>query len=105
MTAGQVYALGRKEYGRLGLGEENIEEKSAPTPLPKLNGKKCTSISAGTATSFAVQDNGMLKLCAWFVFSLFQFRASYLARHLLQNLPCEATFKFQDSTSISTDTQ
>ena len=55
-----MYALGRKEYGRLGLGEENMEEKSAPTPLPKLNGKKCTSISAGTATSFAIQDNGML---------------------------------------------
>ena len=57
-VAGQVYSLGRKEYGRLGLGEENLEEKSEPTVIQTLKGKKCEKISAGTATSFAIDDQG-----------------------------------------------
>ena len=58
--AGQVYSLGRKEYGRLGHGEENLEEKSEPTVIEGLKGKKCEQISAGTATSFAIGEDGKL---------------------------------------------
>ncbi len=50
--------MGRKEYGRLGLGEDNLEEKSEPTAIPGLKGTKVEQISAGTATSFAIDDKG-----------------------------------------------
>lgn len=60
---GQVYSLGRKEYGRLGLGEENLEEKAEPTAVPVLKNHHCVSIDAGTAVSFAVTDKG--ELFAW----------------------------------------
>jgi len=33
---GVAHSLGRKEYGRLGLGESDLEEKSKPTVIPKL---------------------------------------------------------------------
>jgi regulator of chromosome condensation len=56
---GKVYSLGRKEYGRLGLGEKDLEEKSAPTPIPELQDKKCISVNCGTAVSFAVTANGV----------------------------------------------
>ena len=53
-----MYSLGRKEYGRLGLGEEGLEEKSSPTKIPKLAGKRCIAANAGTAVSFAVSEDG-----------------------------------------------
>ena len=56
--AGNVYCLGRKEYGRLGLGEENLEEKSAPTLVASLSGKKCVSANCGAAVSYAVVEDG-----------------------------------------------
>lgn len=55
---GTVYSLGRKEYGRLGLGESGLEEKSKPTVVPKLQGKKCVHVSCGTAVSYAVTNDG-----------------------------------------------
>ena len=58
MSAGKVYALGRKEYGRLGLGEEGLEEKKVPTLVDTLNGKKCVKVNAGTAVSYAVTETG-----------------------------------------------
>lgn len=59
---GKVYAIGRKEYGRLGLGKvpEDIEEL---TVIPKLNDKKVTHISCGDCTSFAITDAG--EVYAW----------------------------------------
>ena len=62
LVTGQVYSLGRKEYGRLGHGEENLEEKSEPTVIEELKGKKCEQISAGTATSFAIDEDGKLSV-------------------------------------------
>ena len=53
---GNVYTLGRADYGRLGLGE-NCGEMKEPT-LVKLE-KKCTSISAGQSVSFALLEDGM----------------------------------------------
>ncbi|KAI0232390.1 Regulator of chromosome condensation [Lamellibrachia satsuma] len=61
--SGDVYALGRKEYGRLGFGKENLEEKSEPCVIPGLQGKKCSVVNSGTAVSFAVSEDG--NIYAW----------------------------------------
>ena len=52
-----MYALGRKEYGRLGLGED-AEETREPTLVSSLNSSKCIQVNAGTAVSFAVTEAG-----------------------------------------------
>ncbi|XP_074640738.1 regulator of chromosome condensation-like [Tubulanus polymorphus] len=57
-TAGKVYSLGRKEYGRLGLGKD-CEETKEPTLITSLNGTGCQSISAGSSVSFAVSNDGV----------------------------------------------
>ena len=59
VLVGVVYSLGRKEYGRLGLGENDLEEKSKPTVVPKLRSKKCVHVSCGTAVSYAVDSDGV----------------------------------------------
>ena len=56
---GVAHSLGRKEYGRLGLGESNLEEKSKPTVIPLLKSKKVVHVSCGTAVSYAVTNDGM----------------------------------------------
>ena len=60
-STGDVYSLGRKEYGRLGHGKENLEEKSAPCVIASLQGKKCCVVNSGTAVSFAVSEDGELR--------------------------------------------
>lgn len=62
-TAGQVYSMGRKEYGRLGHGEEGLEEKSSPTLITKLQNQKCIDVNCGSAVSYAVTEDGNHKLC------------------------------------------
>lgn len=57
---GKVYAIGRKEYGRLGLGE-NCEDAVALKEIKSLENKKCTYIACGSATSFAVTEKGRQK--------------------------------------------
>ncbi|KAM4567792.1 regulator of chromosome condensation [Fundulus diaphanus] len=57
---GQVYSLGRAEYGRLGLGE-GAEEKSEPTPVPAMEPVK--GVSCGASVSYAVTRQG--SLYAW----------------------------------------
>ena len=52
---GKVYAIGRTEYGRLGLGE-NPEEPHTPVVIDSLS--NVVSITAGACVSFAVQDTG-----------------------------------------------
>ncbi|XP_077299918.1 regulator of chromosome condensation-like isoform X2 [Arctopsyche grandis] len=59
---GTCYVIGRREYGRLGLGE-NCEDAVDLTPVPILNGKKCVQIACGTAASFAITDTG--DIYAW----------------------------------------
>lgn len=54
---GKVYAIGRKEYGRLGLGND-CEDASELKLVETLKDKVCTYIACGTSTSFAVTDKG-----------------------------------------------
>ena len=57
--AGHAFALGRAEYGRLGLGEDVNKEVSAPVAVPALSGRQVSDVSCGTAVSFAVDaDSG-----------------------------------------------
>ncbi|XP_023711551.1 regulator of chromosome condensation isoform X2 [Cryptotermes secundus] len=61
-SEGVIYVLGRKEYGRLGLGEDCDDAKEL-IPISALRDKKCVDISCGSAVSFAVTDEG--ELYAW----------------------------------------
>ena len=61
--SGAVYALGRHDYGRLGLGED-CTEINVPTVIPGLH--NITSIDAGTAVSFCVDNKGKQE-CRWVV--------------------------------------
>uniref|UniRef100_T1J8U9 RCC1-like domain-containing protein n=1 Tax=Strigamia maritima TaxID=126957 RepID=T1J8U9_STRMM len=54
---GDVYTMGRKEYGRLGLGE-NTQDLAVPTVVPELVSKNCIDIACGVATSYAVDSLG-----------------------------------------------
>lgn len=53
--AGKVYCIGRKDYGRLGLGKD-CKDASEITEIPGL--KKCVYIGCGNSTSFAVTEKG-----------------------------------------------
>ncbi|XP_041799235.1 regulator of chromosome condensation [Chelmon rostratus] len=57
---GQVYSLGRAEYGRLGLGE-GAEEKSEPTPVTGM--EPASRVTCGASVSYAVTREG--SVYAW----------------------------------------
>ncbi|MEQ2224804.1 Regulator of chromosome condensation [Ilyodon furcidens] len=57
---GQVYSLGRAEYGRLGLGQ-GAEEKSEPAPVAGMEPAK--GVSCGASVSYAVTRAG--SVYAW----------------------------------------
>lgn len=61
-TDHKVHVIGRKEYGRLGLGDVSEDAKTV-TPVPALADKKVVEICCGESTSFAVTDKG--ELYAW----------------------------------------
>lgn len=52
---GQVYSLGRAEYGRLGLGP-GTEEKSEPTLVTGI--EAVCSVTCGATVSYAVTREG-----------------------------------------------
>lgn len=58
----KCWAIGRKEYGRLGIGaaEKDIE---ALVPVEKLKDEKIIQLSCGESCSFAVTEDG--KVFAW----------------------------------------
>lgn len=55
-SLGQVYSLGRAEYGRLGLGE-GAEEKSEPVPVMGMEPAK--RVTCGASVSYAVTREGV----------------------------------------------
>ncbi|XP_031708307.1 regulator of chromosome condensation [Anarrhichthys ocellatus] len=57
---GQVYSLGRAEYGRLGLGQ-GAEEKSEPTPV--IGMEPASGLTCGASVSYAVTREG--SVYAW----------------------------------------
>lgn len=57
--SGQVFVMGRKEYGRLGLGT-NCSDAKQLTLVPSLSSFKCVDVAAGSAQSFAVTESGQL---------------------------------------------
>ena len=59
---GSVFVCGRKEYGRLGLGQESDprEEPSKPTLIDSLKGVNIKNVGVGGACSFAVTETGEL---------------------------------------------
>ena len=54
---GKVYSLGRKEYGRLGMGADAVD-LAVPTPIPALGSLKCVEVAAGESVSLAVTESG-----------------------------------------------
>ncbi|XP_076659195.1 regulator of chromosome condensation 1 isoform X2 [Halictus rubicundus] len=58
--SGQVFVMGRKEYGRLGLGPQCTDAIEL-TIVPSLS--SCVDVAAGSAQSFAVTNSG--ELYAW----------------------------------------
>lgn len=65
---GKVYAIGRKEYGRLGLGKD-CADAAELMEVTSLKDKNCVYIGCGSSTSFAVTDKGMYihTYMKWFV--------------------------------------
>uniref|UniRef100_A0A182P7D4 RCC1-like domain-containing protein n=1 Tax=Anopheles epiroticus TaxID=199890 RepID=A0A182P7D4_9DIPT len=59
----KVYSIGRKEYGRLGLGDDVNDDAKTLQPVVALGDKKVVSVCCGESTSFAVTDKG--ELYAW----------------------------------------
>ena len=57
--AGQVFVMGRKEYGRLGLGSNCLDAEEL-TLVPTLSSTKCIDVGAGSRESFAVTESGEL---------------------------------------------
>ncbi|KAK6622998.1 hypothetical protein RUM43_008850 [Polyplax serrata] len=55
---GKVYVLGRKEYGRLGLGKDCGDAKEL-TLVPTLSSEECIDIACGSSVSFAVTKTGV----------------------------------------------
>lgn len=54
---GTAHCFGRREYGRLGLGELEKDVVS-PTPITSLEGQKVTGVSAGECISLVVTESG-----------------------------------------------
>lgn len=55
---GITYAIGRKEYGRLGLGKDCVDAYEL-VEIPTLKEKKIIHVACGSSTSFAVTDQGI----------------------------------------------
>lgn len=55
---GKVYVLGRKEYGRLGLGKDCGDAKEL-TLVSAISNDKCIDIACGSSVSYAVTKSGI----------------------------------------------
>lgn len=58
---GAVFTLGRKEYGRLGLGLSTpADGKDQETPAQVLKLSDCVDVSCGEIVSYAIDSKGRL---------------------------------------------
>jgi len=64
VVLGKVYSLGRREYGRLGLGED-CQDTATPTLIKTLEAQKCVDIGCEGNVSYAVTEDGKF---SYFVF-------------------------------------
>jgi len=58
-ASGKVYAMGRAEYGRLGIGDD-AKETSIPVQVTALDSSHIHEVACGEAVSFAVSSKGDL---------------------------------------------
>lgn len=58
----KCYVIGRKEYGRLGLGDVS-EDVTELTPIPQLEKIKIIDVECGDNNSFAISEDG--KVYVW----------------------------------------
>lgn len=64
LITGHVFALGRRDDGRLGLGKsEENSVVSVPQLVEALKNEKCMQVAAGTSCSYALTETG--KLYSW----------------------------------------
>ena len=54
---GVACCMGRREYGRLGMGDVK-EDIKKPTPITSLQDQKAISVSAGECVSLVVMESG-----------------------------------------------
>lgn len=59
----KCYAIGRKEYGRLGLGEVTADVVDKLTLIKTLEKLNIVQLECGECCSFAITDNG--KVYSW----------------------------------------
>ena len=59
-STGSVYVIGRKDYGRLGLGASCTQDQSNLAEIVALKDQNCTYIATGLSTSFAIDKEGQL---------------------------------------------
>lgn len=57
----ETYACGRNDYGQLGLG--HIEDRSLPSIIDSLNGKKVVSVGCGQYHTVFATAEGELYSC------------------------------------------
>lgn len=57
----ETYACGRNDYGQLGVG--HLEDRSLPTLIEALNGKKMQSIGCGQYHTLIASADGELFSC------------------------------------------
>lgn len=60
---GKCFAIGRKDYGRLGLGTIEAEVVDTLTPIKALKNLKVAQLECGECCSFAVLEDG--KAYSW----------------------------------------
>lgn len=58
----KCFAVGRKDYGRLGIGQADNDIETL-VPITSLNNQKVIQLSCGGSCSFAVTEDG--KIFAW----------------------------------------
>ncbi len=98
-STGQVYSLGRAEYGRLGLGKD-AGEKSEPAAVTGISDVQV--VACGASVSYAVTKQGETAPCPgsftfhsqWSLTTLTQNRLFFVFGFILTNLKYFSHYRF-----------